>query len=179
MFNDYIQIPWKKKYILDPSSRPQVDCILCAIVNNNPAVANYEIWRNELFIVTLNLYPYMVAHAMVFPTRHITDFEQLSDGELLLLSKITKAYIRMCRDVYNVQDFNVGFNQGKNAGGSIDHFHQHIVPRFPRELNFIDIIGKTRVLIESLEETQSRLKEKSHYIDEELKNPESGRKHDK
>ncbi len=169
MFDDHVQIPWKKRYILDPSSRPNVPCILCAMVKNDPAVVNYEIWRNDKFIVTLNLYPYMVGHAMVFPTRHVTRYLELSNEELLLLGKITKAYMRMCSDVYGVKDFNVGFNQGKNAGGSIDHFHQHVVPRYPRELNFIDVIGKTRVLIESLEETQARLKQKSHYIVDELK----------
>ncbi len=168
MFDDYFQIPWKKRYILDPSSRPKVDCILCAIVEKSPEVINYEIWRNDKFIVTLNLYPYMVGHSMVFPTRHRTEYGDLDDTEILMLGKITKAYMKMCCAVYNVKDFNVGFNQGRNAGGSIDHFHQHVVPRFPRELNFIDVIGKTRVLLESLEETQKKLSSVSFYIEREL-----------
>ncbi len=60
-------------------------------------------------------------------------------------------------DLYNPKGYNIGINQGRDAGGSIDHLHFHLIPRYGSELGFIDIVGKTRVLPEGLDDVKKKL----------------------
>ena len=61
-------------------------------------------------------------------------------------------------DIYNPKGYNIGVNQGKIAGGSIEHLHFHLVPRYPSELGYIDIVGKTRIVPEGLNSVEEKLK---------------------
>ena len=55
--------------------------------------------------------------------------------------------------------FNIGFNLGSASGGSIDHLHAHIVPRWAGDNNFMPVIGQTRLLPQSLDATWARIAE--------------------
>ena len=56
--------------------------------------------------------------------------------------------------------FNVGLNLGTVAGGSLaEHLHQHVVPRWGGDANFLPIVGQTKALPELLSDTRRRLAE--------------------
>ena len=155
---DYVKKP--KKY----SDQKEEICIICKIVIYDPEVPSFEICRNDQFIVFLNLYPFTNAHVMISPLKHVTSYEDFGSEDLLHLGKIIQRCIRMLKHNGNTDSFNVGWNQGEVSGGSIKHFHIHVVPRYPNELNYMEIIAKTRPIIKSLEDTLNDLKRYADFI---------------
>lgn len=139
--------------------RPQVECILCAIKDKNLDVDRLEIIRTELSILCVNLYPYNSGHLMLFPKRHITDIRKLTNDEVLDIEIITRASIDVMSKIYKPTGFNIGYNIGEWSGASIKHIHRHIIPRYPNEIGFIDIIGGAKIITEHPTLTLEKFKE--------------------
>ncbi len=110
------------------------------------------LYRGKTAYIVLNRYPYNAGHLMVIPYREVSDISDLSiEEQAELISLIIKAK-EILQRALKPDAFNVGFNLGAAAGGSIDmHLHCHIVPRWNGDTNFMPVIGKTRVLPTSLE----------------------------
>ena len=106
----------------------------------------------------LNLYPYNPGHLMVVPNRHVEKYTDLNRDELLHAFRIIQGLQLLLDDLYSPKGYNIGMNQGRLAGGSIEHLHVHVVPRFGEELGYIDIVGKTRIVVESLDSVQKKIK---------------------
>jgi len=140
-------VPDKLEYVRG-MKRPDVECILCAIVEGKDKVVRLEAYRSNLFVVALNLYPYTPGHLMVFPKRHITDPRMLSNEEIIELHRVQNLSLDVLEEVYAPHGFNLGYNIGEAGGASINHIHLHIVPRYRRELGFIDIISGAKIIIE-------------------------------
>lgn len=114
--------------------------------------------RGESVYVVLNLYPYNPGHAMVVPYRQVADLEDLTPEESLELMAFTQRLIRVIKSVSNPDAFNVGLNLGAPAGGSLsEHLHQHVVPRWTGDSNFITVVGDTKVLPQLLQQTRALL----------------------
>ncbi|MFN8578452.1 MAG: HIT domain-containing protein [Candidatus Sericytochromatia bacterium] len=154
---DRLFVPSKLKYV--KGERPNVKCILCAVVDKDPNVSNLDVYRTKNFIVSANLFPYNPGHLMIFPIRHIETIEDFTDEEALELHHLQLKSLKILRNNYNCQSFNVGYNIGSSSGASIDHLHLHIVPRYPREIGFIDVIGGARILVEDPNDTVSKLRD--------------------
>ncbi len=138
-------------------NRPDVDCILCGIVEKNEKVECLEVHRTDLFVISLNLYPYSPGHLLIFPKRHIIDVRELSSEEVLHLHNLQCLSFEVLTHAYQPRGFNIGYNMGEASGASIPHLHLHVVPRYPRELGFMDVIGGTRIIIEDPNVTQEKL----------------------
>ena len=155
---DNLFVPGKMGYARG-GERPNVECILCAVVERNDEVIQLDVHRSKLFVVTLNLYPYAPGHLVVFPKRHITDLRMLNDEEALELHKVQNLCLDVLETLYTPHGFNLGYNIGQAGGASIEHLHLHIVPRYRRELGFIDIIGGAKIIIEDPNVSLSRMRE--------------------
>ena len=138
-------------------NRPDVPCILCAIVEKNERVERLEVHSTELFTISLNLYPYSPGHLMIFPNRHIVDSRELTQDEVYNLHQLQCLSFEVLTRAYQPKGFNVGYNMGESSGASIAHLHLHVVPRYPRELGFMDVIGGARIIIEDPNATQEKL----------------------
>ncbi len=106
---------------------------------------------------------------MVVTKRHITKFIELTKEELIHINRAIQGIQFLLDDLYNPKGYNIGTNQGRDAGGSIEHLHFHIVPRYGSELGFIDIVGETRVLPEGLDAVKQKLENNIHkYLNREF-----------
>lgn len=139
--------------------KPDVKCILCAIAEKDERVALLEVHRTSGFLVSVNLYPFNVGHLLIFPLRHIESTKQLTGAEALELHGLTNEAMDVLSEVYSPGGFNIGYNIGACSGASIEHLHLHIVPRYSRELGFIDILGGAKLVVEHPETTTKKLKE--------------------
>jgi ATP adenylyltransferase len=111
--------------------------------------------RGELVYTVLNLYPYNAGHLMVNPYRHVADYTDLDAAETAELAGHTKLAMRALRAASGAQGFNIGMNMGGVAGAGIaGHLHQHVVPRWGGDTNFMPVIAGTKVLPQLLRETR-------------------------
>ncbi|BCN43869.1 HIT domain-containing protein [Rhodococcus hoagii] len=114
--------------------------------------------RGEAVYAVLNLYPYNPGHLMVVPYRRVAALEDLTPEESAELMAFTQQAIRVIKRVSNPDGFNVGLNLGAAAGGSLaEHLHQHIVPRWGGDANFITVLGGAKVMPQLLRETRALL----------------------
>jgi len=111
--------------------------------------------RGELVYAVLNLYPYNSGHLMVVPYRHVADYTDLTESETAELADFTKRSMVALRDALQAQGFNIGINLGQVAGAGIAaHLHQHVVPRWGGDSNYMPVVGRTKVLPQLLADTR-------------------------
>ncbi|MFL5843865.1 MAG: HIT family hydrolase, partial [Solirubrobacteraceae bacterium] len=78
---------------------------------------------------------------------------------LLEMMQLVKRSIAGLREIYGPEGFNIGINQGNVAGAGIEeHVHQHVVPRWGGDTNFMPVIGNARVLPQSLADSWKELR---------------------
>lgn len=141
-------------------AEPRPACPFCRITPDPASSTDDElvVVRGRTAYVVLNLYPYNPGHLMVLPYRHVADYLDLDDEETDEVTALTKAALRTIRAVAQPHAFNVGLNLGGAAGGSLSgHLHQHVVPRWSGDANFMTVIGGTKTLPQLLGETRSLL----------------------
>ena len=114
--------------------------------------------RGETSYAVLNLYPYNPGHLMVCPYRHVADYTDLEPGEVAEVAELTRQAMTAVRAASGAHGFNVGMNQGTVAGAGIAaHLHQHVVPRWGGDTNFMPVVGRTKVLPQLLRDTRQLL----------------------
>ncbi|MFA6746844.1 MAG: HIT domain-containing protein [Aminobacterium sp.] len=149
--------PWRMAYIANSSK--QESCIFCDFPKMNEDEKNLIIYRGKCCFVICNAFPYNPGHLMVAPYRHTALYESLSDEDLLEMHHLAGHCLKVLKKVMNPQGFNLGVNLGKVGGAGFDgHLHLHIVPRWNGDTNFMPVLGDTRVIAESLEETYKKIK---------------------
>jgi ATP adenylyltransferase len=142
-----------------PTGTEPAECPFCRI----PHLTDEDgliVARGTLGYAVLNLYPYNGGHLMVVPYRHVADYTDLTDAETAELALFTKNAMTALRTCSGAQGFNIGMNQGEVAGAGIAaHLHQHVVPRWGGDTNFMPVVGHTKVLPQLLGETRKLLAE--------------------
>jgi ATP adenylyltransferase len=132
-------------------------CPFCEIPEL-PDAEGLVVARGKVCFVVLNLYPYNSGHLMVVPYRHVSSYDELSEDETVELATLTQRSLRAIRHASGAQGFNVGMNLGSVAGAGIAaHLHQHVVPRWGGDTNFMPVVGHTKVLPQLLPDTRELL----------------------
>jgi ATP adenylyltransferase len=151
------RMPYIKGENKPTGSGPGDGCPFCEI----PAMTDEDgliVARGRSVYAVLNLYPYNSGHLLICPYRHVADYTDLDDAETLELADFTKHSVEALRKASGAQGFNIGMNVGGVAGAGIAaHLHQHVVPRWGGDTNFMPVVGHTRVLPQLLRDTRALL----------------------
>jgi len=133
------------------------ECPFCRVPTLDDA-DGLVVHRGETAYAVLNLYPYSPGHLMICPYRHVADYTDTTEAEAAEIGELTKRSMAVIRSVSGPHGFNLGINLGYVAGAGIaGHLHQHVVPRWPGDQNFMPIIGRTKTLPELLQDTRALL----------------------
>ena len=140
-----------------PTDEDGADCPFCTAPGKTDA-DGLIVARGELCFVVMNLFPYNPGHLLVCPYRHVADYVELTDDETAEFTELTKTAVRTITATSRPMGFNLGMNQGRVAGAGVAaHLHQHVVPRWGGDANFLPIIGQTKALPLLLEDVRARL----------------------
>jgi ATP adenylyltransferase len=157
---DRLWTPHRMAYISGenkPTDETSDECPFCRIQSLGDE-EGLVVHRGKRCYVVLNLYPYSPGHSMICPYRHVADYTELTPEETAELAALTQQAMRVVRSVSGAHGFNLGMNQGAIAGAGIAaHLHQHVVPRWAGDQNFMPIIGRTKTLPQLMTDTRRLL----------------------
>jgi ATP adenylyltransferase len=154
--------PWRIDYIRSISGpAPDSGCFIC-----DGAAANSDEQRRQLLIlwatphtlVLINRFPYTNGHLLIAPRAHKADLEELSGEELADLTHQTVEATRLLKKAMSPQGFNIGINLGRCAGAGLPgHVHQHVVPRWGGDTNFMTVVAEVRVVPQAMQQLWEEL----------------------
>jgi ATP adenylyltransferase len=134
-------------------------CFLCTDAETDDLEGNYVLMRDELCLVVMNRFPYNSGALLVAPLRHIGGLDELTVEERTRLMDLTVKAIEALKDTMSPEGFNIGANLGAAGGAGVPgHMHMHVIPRWSGDTNFMPVVGDTKVLPETLEQSYDRLR---------------------
>jgi ATP adenylyltransferase len=141
------------------SDEPGDACPFCR-APDAPEDSSLVVARGQAAYVVLNLYPYNPGHALVCTYRHVADYVDLTEPETSEMAELARQTIVALRTAFAPHGFNLGMNQGTVGGAGITaHIHQHVVPRWGGDTNFMPVVGHTKVIPQSLESAREALRQ--------------------
>lgn len=156
-----IHAPWRMDYIRS-LEKPEPDgCFICRAADATSDEQRRQclvVWSTDLSLVIINRYPYTNGHLLVAPRAHKADLEQLTRDEALDLQLQTMEAIKLLKRALSPQGFNIGINLGRCAGAGLPgHVHQHVVPRWAGDTNFMSVVGEVRIVPQAMSQLYDEL----------------------
>ncbi len=149
-----IWAPWRTDYI-DSLSCPGEDkgCFICRARQGDKDAAELVLWEGKHSLAVLNRYPYTGGHVLICPNEHIEEIGDLDDPTVMEMMWMVRDTQIALRRAVKAQGFNIGCNIGQCAGAGLPgHLHIHVVPRWPGDTNFMDVLGGVRMVPISLQQ---------------------------
>lgn len=151
---DRLWAPWRINYI---KAKKTKGCIFCQ--GKNKLAKRYVVFKTELSLAMLNIFPYNNGHMMVAPRRHVNDLALLKKEEVLDLFVALNKAKKLLDAVLKPQGYNIGLNLGEVSGaGILGHLHIHIVPRWMGDTNFMPATGSAKIIAQSISELYKQLR---------------------
>jgi len=149
--------PWRSQYI---ETYDKVEgCFLCNALKSSEDEKNLVLYRGDKVFVIMNLYPYNAGHVLVCPNEHIGDFGSLDRETLCELSEVSQLMLKAIKEALNPDGFNMGYNLGRVAGAGLEsHLHNHIVPRWNGDTNFMPVLAEVKVISQELRDIYHKIK---------------------
>jgi ATP adenylyltransferase len=157
-----LHAPWRIEYIRTLDKAPPGSCFLCdasEALDEAQQRQRLVLWQSEHSVVLVNRFPYTNGHLLIAPRNHKAELEELGEPELLDMQKQTALAIQLLRRAVSAQGFNVGMNLGRCAGAGVPgHIHQHVVPRWSGDTNFMSVVGDVRVVPQAIDQLYQELR---------------------
>lgn len=151
-----IWAPWRLEYVERADELP--GCIFCLAAEEGADEERLVVHRGERAFVLLNKYPYASGHLLVAPYRHVGELGELADDEALEIHRLAACCLDALAAAYAPRGYNLGWNLGRAAGaGIVDHVHEHVVPRWVGDTNFLPVLADVKAMPEHLAETRRKL----------------------
>lgn len=147
--------PWRVEYY---HNKGEEGDFLTEAAQSNDDAKHLVVTRRKAAFLIMNKYPYSAGHLMAVPYRKVSDMAELTEEEVLELWQLCIHAQRLLRICVKAGGFNIGWNLGVASGAGVeDHLHLHIVPRWVGDVNFITVLGETRIIPEGLKPLYERL----------------------
>ncbi len=161
MPNESLFAPWRIEYIRSLAKPESDKCFLCeaaAATSESEKKERLVLWTTAHSVVLINRFPYTNGHLLVAPRGHVADLEAMSVDQRTDLMEQTTRGLELLKNALSPQGFNVGINLGRSAGAGVPgHIHQHVVPRWNGDTNFMSVIGEVRVVPEACSQLYEEL----------------------
>lgn len=152
-----LERPQRAKYVTDKSKAK--GCVFCDAYKQRPSAKSLVVHKAKDAFVVLNKYPYNSGHVLVLPASHVATLEELTDLQYQSLMDTFRWALEVVQKEYQPEGVNAGLNLGSASGAGIpSHLHWHIVPRWSGDTNFFPLVGKSKVVIETLAQSYKRLR---------------------
>ncbi len=149
--------PERKVYVR--GERRAGGCVFCQALKRGPSAESLLLHVTAHAMIIMNKYPYNSGHLLVLPRRHSGDFLQITSEEHVDISRCQTLAVCALSDAYQPAGFNMGLNLGAASGAGIpEHLHFHVIPRWAGDTNFFPLIARSKVVIETLEQTYEKLR---------------------
>jgi len=153
---DYLWTPWRYAYV--STAEKATGCVFCDAAAANDDAKTRIVYRGQHCFVILNTYPYTPGHVMIVPYAHLDELRNLPPEAANEMMQLSQRMESVLRELYHPDGINLGMNIGKAAGAGIaGHIHMHVLPRWVADANFLSVVGETRVLPETLDQTWNRM----------------------
>ena len=158
MARQRIWAPWRLEYVKDAANDDAAECVFCTAARESDDMESLILHRGEKCFVILNKFPYTNGHLMVTPYEHIATLPELPTEAAAEMMDLTQKSMTILEEAYGPDGFNLGMNQGRAAGAGVEHhIHFHVVPRWGGDTNFMPVLGDTRVMPQTPEQTLEML----------------------
>jgi diadenosine tetraphosphate (Ap4A) HIT family hydrolase len=163
-YEQYLWSPKRQEY--ENTEVPDdINCIFCAQKEGDERVTKLAIFEDDFLMVELNIFPYNTGHLMVVPKKHVNSLQDLEDKERNRLFKMVSRVEELQEEVVDPAGIDVGINIGKAAGESIPHLHVQLVPIYEKDRGFMETSLDTKVMKESLENTQEKYRQRKDILE--------------
>jgi ATP adenylyltransferase len=153
---DYLWTPWRYQYV--STAHQPSGCIFCELPKLGDDVKARIVQRGKYCYIVLNAFPYTNGHVMIVPFEHLDELQKLPAATAQEMIGLAQVMERVLRQLYVPDGINLGMNIGKAAGAGVaGHVHMHALPRWIADANFVSVVGETRILPETRDETYKRI----------------------
>ena len=104
------------------------ECIFCKIAKGN--IPCDKVFENEIVMAFLDISPVNIGHTLIIPKKHFENIQSIPEDYLCEIAKAIKKIAPVVIRVVKAPSFNIGLNNGKEAGQIVPHLHFHIIPRY-------------------------------------------------
>jgi ATP adenylyltransferase len=154
---EWLWTPWRMRYVAGADH--EEGCIFCNRLAEADDVQSLILYRGPLTFVIMNLYPYNTGHLMIVPNAHVASPEDADPEVMREMAELRAPLLRALRRALSADGFNLGLNVGAPAGAGVaDHLHEHVVPRWQGDANFMPILASTMVMPELVPVTYAKVR---------------------
>jgi len=103
------------------------DCIFCSILEGE--IPSHNVYEDEDTYAFLDVNPLGRGHTLVVPKHHAPSLTDLADNGKATFETVRRLAPHIA-DAVDAPAYNLGLNNGTEAGQEVPHVHFHILPRF-------------------------------------------------